>query len=447
MAKRPVLGVRIEKPRQFAVTILTRHADRQGFVEDLFEEEISRSKLKPEDRRLTQELTYGVVRWQSTLDYFIEKLTEGRKQLPPVRAVLRVGFYQLLMLDRVPDHAAVNESVNLTRELGFTNQTGFVNAIMRNCIRDRDPFKIEWEELKRQQPNIGWSHPKWLVERWQGWMSSEDLSAFLEWNNTPPSIYARLNPIRTLPENTIKAWRDENVDYEFCNYEWVPENSVFRFKSHPPLAKIPSFTNGQYYIQDPSTLLSVETLDPQPGERILDLCAAPGGKATYIAQLIDDDGEIFAVDASPERLELVKDNCKRMHITAVETYTTDELENYRKNDGDRFDRVLIDAPCSNTGVIRRRVDLRWRIRPDEIERLTNEQFALLERATDLVKPGGTIVYSTCSIEPTENERVIEKFLTTHPEFQLETQRTLFPPKDKTDGAYVAKLVQRGPDKT
>lgn len=442
MAKPPVLGVLIEKPRQFAVTILTRHADREGFIEDLFDEEVSHAKLKPEDRRLTQELCYGVVRWQSTLDYFIEKLTEGRRQVPPVRAILRVGFYQLLMLDRIPDHAAVNESVNLTRELGFANQTGFINAIMRNCIRDREKFITEWNELKTSQPNIGWSHPKWLVERWQERMSAEDLQFLLEWNNTPPSVYARLNPVRTLPENTIKAWRDENVDYEFCSYDWVPENLVFRFKSHPPLAKIDSFQNGSYYIQDPSTLLSIHVLDPQPGERILDLCAAPGGKTTYIAQLIDDDGEIFAADSSPDRLELIRENCKRMHITSVEAYTLGELENHRRNGGDLFDRILIDAPCSNTGVIRRRVDLRWRIRPEEIERLKGEQLQLLDHAKRLLKPGGTIVYSTCSIEPEENEDVIEKFCETNPDYKLKSQRGLFPPDEKVDGAFVAKLAHQ-----
>lgn len=436
------MGVLIEKPRQFAVTILTRHADGEGFIEDLFDEEMANTKLKPEDRRLTQELTYGVIRWQSTLDYFIEKLTEGRKQVPPVRAVLRVGFYQLLMLDRIPDHAAVNESVNLTRELGFMVQTGFVNAIMRNCIRERDKFIAEWNELKTSQPNIGWSHPKWLVERWSESMSPEDLQTLLSWNNSPPSVYARLNPLRTLPENTIKAWRDENVDYEFCTYDWVPENLVFRLKSHPPLNKIESFLNGNYYIQDPSTLLSIKVLDPQPGERILDLCSAPGGKATYIAQLIDDDGEIIATDLDANRLKMVEENCKRMHITGVEIYTANELENHRRNGGDLFDRILIDAPCSNTGVVRRRVDLRWRIRPEEIERLQNEQYELLERATQFLKPGGTIVYSTCSIEPEENEDVIEKFCEAHPEFKLKSQRGLFPPDDNVDGAFVAKLVHQ-----
>lgn len=432
----------IEKPRQFAARILQRHLKGGEFVEDIFEDVIAGSGLKPVDRALVQEITYGCVRWQATLDHIMDKLTNGRIQGPPMRVLLRMGIYQAMMLDRVPDHALVNESVNLARTTGLENHTGFVNAVLRTCVRDRDKLIKEWQDLKKTQPATGWSHPKWLVQRWEKRMTKEELVALLEWNNRPPSVYARLNPLRTLPEKTIETWRADGIGYDFKNYDWVPENLVFELKSLPPLAKLASFQKGSFYIQDPSTLLAAKMLDPQPGERILDLCAAPGGKTTYIAQLIDDDGEIFASDADPERLNLVAENCKRMHITSVSTYSVDELENYRRNGGELFDRVLVDAPCSNTGVIRRRVDLRWRLKPEEITRLRNVQLELLQRATSMLKSGGILVYSTCSLEPEENEQLITAFLEDNPLFDRESERTLFPPRDQVDGAYVARLRRK-----
>ena len=434
--------MQLEKPRQFASRILLRHLQGGEFIEDIFEEVIAGAGLKPVDRSLVQEITYGCVRWQATLDHFMDKLTNGRTQVPPMRELLRMGIYQSLMLDRVPGHALVNEAVDLARIIGLEPHTGFVNAVLRTCERDREALLKEWQALKESQPAIGWSHPKWLVQRWEQRMPAAEVRALLEWNNQPPPVYARLNPLRMLPEQTIETWRTNDINYAFRKYDWAPENLVFELSSLPPLAKLVSFQKGAFYIQDPSTLLAVQILDPQPGERILDLCAAPGGKTTYIAQVIDDDGEVFASDRDPERLKLVTENCKRMHITSVSTSTADELDNYRRNGGEPFDRVLVDAPCSNTGVIRRRVDLRWRLKPEEFARLHKVQLELLHRATSLLKPGGVLVYSTCSLEPEENEQLIAAFLEDYPLFDRETERALSPLRDKVDGAYVIRLRRK-----
>lgn len=432
----------IEKPRQFASRILQQHLRGGEFVEDLFDDVIAGSGLKTIDRALVQEIVYGCVRWQGTLDHFMDKLTKGRPQLPAMRVLLRMGIYQSLMLDRVPDYALVNESVNLARQIGLEPHTGFVNAVLRACVKDREVLLKEWQTLKETQPAVGWSHPKWLVQRWEQRLSPADLRALLEWNNQPPPVYARLNPLRTRPETTIETWRADGIGYDFRKYDWVPENLVFELKGLPPLAKLASFQKGSFYIQDPSTLLAVKVLDPQPGERILDLCAAPGGKTTYIAQVIDDDGEVFASDLDPERLKMLVENCKRMHITSVSPFSRDELDNYRRNGGELFDRVLVDAPCSNTGVIRRRVDLRWRLKPEEFTRLRQTQLELLHRATSLLKPGGVLVYSTCSLEPEENEQLVTAFLEDYPIFERESERTLFPVRDQVDGAYVARLKRK-----
>ena len=234
----------------------------------------------------------------------------------------------------------------------------------------------------------------------------------------------------------LTRWREENVEYDFVRRDWFEDNLVFDLKAHPPLAKIPSFQQGFFYIQDPSTLLAVCDLDPQPSEAILDLCAAPGGKLTYLAQLMSNQGSIVAHDTFPDRLKLIEENCSRLGVAIAKTVLPTGLGQ------SLVDRVLVDAPCSNTGVMRRRVDLRWRIRLEEIERLRSTQLDLLRQAASRLKPDGILVYSTCSLEPEENEKVIEDFLGSEPGMQLEQQRELLPFADATDGAYVAQLIKK-----
>jgi 16S rRNA (cytosine967-C5)-methyltransferase len=220
--------------------------------------------------------------------------------------------------------------------------------------------------------------------------------------------------------------------------DWLDAQIVFRLESHPPLANLRSFKDGLFYVQDPSTLLAVHVLDPQPGESVLDLCAAPGGKTTYIAQRMQNRGRIIAQDIQPDRLELIRENCSRLGVTCVEASIAPS--GIIANPAKKFDRILVDAPCSNTGVMRRRVDLRWRIRPEEIERLRAGQLDLLRQAAPRLKPGGTLVYSTCSLEPEENAEVMKQFLAEHSQFKMVNERELLPVVDGVDGAYVAKMA-------
>ena len=223
-------------------------------------------------------------------------------------------------------------------------------------------------------------------------------------------------------------------------------------KSHPPLNSLASFRDGWFYIQDPGTLLAVCQLGPQPGETILDFCAAPGGKTTFIAQLMNNHGRIVAQDVSEERQKWIQENCARLGVTCVEFCRSRGNEALTSNSGkeqrlltssptdEKFDRILVDAPCSNTGVMRRRVDLRWRIQPEEIERLRAAQLDLLKQAATQVKPGGVLVYSTCSLEPEENGEIVKQFLGEHADFKLESERELLPFVDGVDGAYVARIL-------
>ena len=446
--------------------VLQRHADGSGWLENLLDDAFARAGpgLAPADRGLAQELAFGIVRWQAALDWLIARKTDGRPQKTLLQILLRLGLYQLFWLDRVPDHAAVHETVELAKRLGLGPQAGFLNAVLRGCARERDALRQQLDELKTREPHLGCSHPQWLCERWAARWGADKLRALLDWNNIPPLTFARVNTLRTTPEKLAAQFEQEGVLFTPRPYDWVPAEHIFELREHPSLATLPSFQQGHFYIQDPSTLLAVRLLDPQPGERILDLCAAPGGKTTFAAQLMRNEGSIVAHDNDASRLKLVAENCARLGVTCVnvEAGLLSEVRERGSEEvraGERalpshsptpplphsrteqapFDKILIDAPCSNTGVMRRRVELRWRVQPAEIDRLRQLQLDLLRRAAPLLKPGGVLVYSTCALEPEENEGVVQNFLAEEKQFRLDHARQLLPFADGVDGAYVARL--------
>ena len=426
-----------QKPRQIAWHVLGRRGEGEDFIENLLEQELSAAGLAPKDRALCQELAYGLVRWQAALDWLIARKTGGREQKPGLQILLRLGLYQLFWLDRIPDHAAVHETVELARQVGFGPQAGFLNAVLRGCLRERPALQQQLTDLRQTQPALGFSHPDWLWQRWRERWGLDPSIQLMKWNNTPARAFARVNTLRTDPGQLLQAWRErEGVSYDLFYRDWLGENLAFELKEHPPLASLESFRQGWFYVQDPSTLLAVRLLDPQPEESVLDLCAAPGGKTTFIAQLMQNRGRIVAGETSPDRLRLVRENCARLGVTCVEPQLSAAL---KAQPPAQFDRVLVDAPCSNTGVMRRRVDLRWRLRLDEIQRLRTQQLALLSQAAAHVKPGGCLVYSTCSLEPEENAEVIADFLKAQPGFEREETRELRPFADQTDGGFAARL--------
>ena len=425
-----------QNPRQIAARVLSQRLTSGEFTENLLEIALANARLSPADRGLCHELVCGVVRWQATLDRLIaRKTTPGREPRPALVNLLRLGLYQIFWLDRIPPHAAVHETVEQAKRSGYVSQAGFINAVLRGYLREFEEVKKILADMKISQPALGWSHPEWLVERWRKNVGDAPTRKLLEWNNTPPKTFARVNTLKTDAAKLVERWREENVEYDFFTRNWTGENLVFELKAHPPLHALPSFRDGWFYVQDPSTLLAPIQLGAQPGETILDLCAAPGGKTTFIAQLMNNTGKIVAGDLDQNRLRLVSDNCTRLGVTSVETVLPALLSDQPAV----FDRILIDAPCSNTGVMRRRVDLRWRISPDEILRLKRTQSDLLQRAATKLKPGGSLVYSTCSLEPAENSEVVKDFLLGHQNFRLETEHQLLPFAEGVDGAYVARL--------
>jgi 16S rRNA (cytosine967-C5)-methyltransferase len=449
---------------------LRRRSNSQEYVETLLEQELARAALSKLDRALCQELVYGVVRRQLTLDWLIARRTGAREQERAAQLLLRLGLYQIFCLQRIPAHAAVNETVELAKRTGSGAKAGFLNAVLRGCLREREAIVRQLEALKKEDPPAGYSHPAWLVERWQARWGPEKTVQLMEWNNAPPPTFARLNGLKTDAATLTDRWKAQGIGFAPRQWDWTGGDWLAELQSHPGLAEWEDFQKGFFYVQDPSTLLAVHELDPQPGENILDLCAAPGGKTACLAQRMEDRGRILARDIQPQRLRRLRENCARLGVTCVEIDASvaasspspphtcrgegrgEEASTGIMGSGSSspteavsavpFDRILLDAPCSNSGVLRRRVDLRWRIRPEEIARLRGDQAALLRQAAVQLKPGGRLVYSTCSLEPEENETVTRDFLAEHSNFTLEAERQLLPFRDQVDGAYVTALMRR-----
>lgn len=411
------------------------------WLEDLLAAELESARFAPADRALAHELVLGTTRNQALLDWLIAGRTDRREQPVVMRALLRTGLYQLFLLDRIPDHAAVNEAVELARKLGFAAQAGFVNAVLRGCLRDREGLEKEIATLREHQPDIAYSHPRWLCERWENRLGPVKLRALLAWNNEPPRLFARVNTLKVAPAVFHERLAAEGVEWIPAEFDWVPAGWMVGLVRAPALSGLASFRQGLFYVQDPSTLLAVNELGARPGESILDLCAAPGGKTTALAQQMENQGRITAYDPDPFRRRLIRENCERLGVMNVRV-----PEGRPARPGEAFDRILIDAPCSNTGVMRRRAELRWRITAAEIDRLRGLQLGLLRQSSASLKPGGTLVYSTCSLEPEENEEVVREFLSGGAVagagaagWELVRERQLSPLVEAVDGAYVAVL--------
>ena len=394
--------------RQLTLELLATWSRTRRLADELLAEQ---NAIPARDRAFVQELFYGCLRYRLALDWLLQQLA-GRPPRPVVADILHLGLYQLCFLDKIPAHAAVNESVALAKQLASPAEAKFVNAILRRADR---------RALAAAPPWVRNSHPEWLWRRWAARYGDAAAGTLCQWNNEPPPLYIR-TVTSDLPAGVPAV---ASGLHPLC----------WRVTEAAGLFALPA----KFYAQDPSTLMAVDVLDPQPGEAVLDMCAAPGGKTTYIAQKMRDSGKIIAADSSSIRLGKVAENCRRLGVTCVATLACEGTRLNRCLRGTQFDRVLPDAPCSNTGVLRRRVDLRWRLNPDEIARLAAVQAQLLAAAGEFVKPGGVLVYSTCSLEPEENERVAERFRESHPKFAPDATRSLFPPRDNMDGAFVARF--------
>lgn len=402
--------------RQTALNCLMRWHEGHSFAETLVDRECSRAQLSPADRHLVQALVFGVLRNRTWLDHVIDSLRQGRLDLE-MRLILQIGLCQLFLLG-MADHAAVYETVNLAP----SRLRGLVNAILRNALRREKAILAEREKLPLP---VLYSTPAWLVERWTQQTDRETTRDLLRWNNTTPRLYVRANPL--IPMNGIPA--------SLAPLDRAP--GWFSVEGPLPLEDIQA---GSLYVADPSTRYAIDLLAPRPGEEILDACAAPGGKAAAIIAATGGKARLTATDLHEHRLPTLQENLDRQGSASVKTAQADWSQPCPPEWERHFDAVLLDVPCSNTGVIQRRVDVRWRVTPAEIRRLAALQKSILENASRAVKPGGRLVYSTCSIDAEEDGLLVRDFLRNHPEWTLKEEKLILPHQEKSDGAYAALLI-------
>lgn len=405
--------------RLLAARVLER-VERAGAYADLaLHAALRRSPLAPRDRAFVTELVYGTLRWRGRLDYLLGFALERdfQKLEPLVATVLRLGAYQIVMDASVPDSAAVDQTVHCARALGAERAAGLVNAVLRRLARERDRIPLP---ALAEDPVGHLTHalslPSWIAERWVELFGAEEAAALAEASNQVPPLTARVNGTRTGREALLEEIRGRLPEARPCRH--APLGIELGHSGNPGLD--PAFQAGLFTIQDEASQLVVELLDPRPGERILDLCAAPGAKATAAAERVGPTGSVLAVDRNARRLALVGRACRRLGLANVTTRVADACQLAAALPdvaSTAFDRVLVDVPCSGLGTLRRNPDARWRLRPADIGRLAATQGALLRAGASVLRPGGTLVYSTCTVLPEENERVVADFLAEAPGFQ------------------------------
>lgn len=447
----PVTHVALS-PRQAAFDTLQRLSGSDLHADDLIDQELSRARLQGPDRGLFAELVFGVLRWQGSLDHYLSQLVQqplGRLELP-VLLLLRLGVYQLRHLDRVPVHAAVHETVELAK-IVLPRAKGLINGVLRSYLRQQHSLSLP-DPIR--QP-VAWlaascSVPGWLAEQWLQQLPDSEAAELAETSLELPPLTLRTNTLAASRDSLMKRFADSGITAVPCRFS--PEG--IQLLERHVVSNLPGFREGLFVVQDEASQLVSHLLAPQPGEEILDMCAAPGGKTTHLAQLMGDQGKVTATDLNERRIRRIRESVARLEIQSVQALTGDVLApGYLHNR--LFDRILLDAPCSGLGVIRRNPEAKWRLTPSEISRCAARQRLLLETAATRLKPDGILVYATCSTDAEEDEQVVDDFISRHPEFVIENGAQLFPDWEElfnssgylrtwphrhgTDGFFAARL--------
>jgi len=441
----------LDNPRLQALRVLMSVDSNKAYANLAFPKD-NEQGVSGVDRALLIQLVYGTLSHQITLDYVLNQcLKKPLDTMPvPVRNILRVGAFQLLFLDRIPPRAAVDESVKLAHKFGHRGTIGLVNAVLRKVAASTD---INWPDKDMDlihYLSVRYAHPQFLVGRYLQQFGSEETEQILQANNEPPRFTIRVNTLRTEVKSLATTFSELGIYVEPGLY--VPE---VLYLSKAPSFEGDAFQQGLYIVQGEASALCAHFLDPQPGETVVDLCAAPGGKTTHIAELMQNTGVVYAFDINPQRLGLVRQNAQRLRLTSIKTVAASAQE--AQNTIQQADRVLLDAPCSGFGVIKHKPDIRLHRSEASIKELAELQRELLVKAADLVKPGGTLVYSVCTTEPEETTDVVRALLSNRSDYVLAEPPRLvgtrqrkdgvgflfLPHRDGLDGFYIASFIRAG----
>ncbi len=421
---------------------------RDSYANIALERGLQDTSLSPPDRNLVTELVYGITRRQRTLDALIGHYAKKSQQPPDLRRILQIGFYQLIYLEHIPPSAAINTSVELTRVAKLGSLTKVVNGILRQFLRDHpEPQALTWLALLEDRDpvvcdGIRFSFPDWLITLWHQQMGRDSAQELCAWFNRSPHLDLRVNVLHATLDTVETAFAAEGISSQ--RIPGIP--SALRVGSHPgSIPDLPGYAQGWWSVQDASAQQVVEWLDPQPHETIVDCCAAPGGKSTHMAEKMGDQGTIWGLDRHAGRLKRVTQNAERLGLSIIQTRAVDLAQPLDPSENDlppwgSVDRVLLDAPCSGLGTLHRHADARWRLDPEQIPGLVALQAQLLAQVSRWVKPLGTLVYSTCTLHPDENQHQIEQFLSAYPDWSLDRDPVqIWPHHQDQDGFFLARL--------
>jgi 16S rRNA (cytosine967-C5)-methyltransferase len=423
------------------------------FAEPALAETLDARGLPREDRALATELVYGVLRWRLRLDAVIDRLLDkpDRKFPSLLSDILRIALYQLLLLDRIPSHAAVNEAV-IQAKGRFPGREGFVNAILRRALRDVETLDQSPGDDPESLSSY-YSHPLWLVERWMDELGPEATRAVLEFNNSRAPLIVRVNRIKIDPDGLLDLFSQEGVR---AARSLRDPDALTITSSGGPVYEMPGFRQGLFAVQERASQMIAPLLGAIAGERILDACAAPGGKTAHLAALLDNALSLTAMDSDPPRLRETKKNLKRLGVTGVEAKRGDARDEGVISELGLFDRILVDAPCTNLGVLRHNPEVKYRIRPEDPAASADRQIQILRATSKALKSGGTLLYSVCTVSREETDEVIRQFLAESPDYALSPIRPeevslqhavdpdgflrTFPPRgEETDGFFAARM--------
>jgi 16S rRNA (cytosine967-C5)-methyltransferase len=413
-----------KNPRRIALDILAEVEGKFPPLDVLMERKFKRHQgLKQVDYAFIREAVYGTLRWRGRIDWIIGLISRVKPERLErfILNLLRLGLYQILFMDRVPASAAVNESVEIAKASGREKAAGFINAVLRGVSDGR--LDIEVPHAKDPSSiSVRHSHPLWLVERWTQELGVDETIELCKANNRIPPLTLRTNTMKTSRAQLVSAIR-KKVSQAMPSH-FSPEGVLI--DPPVPLSRIPRFREGWFQVQDESSQLVGHIVDPEGGERVLDACAAPGGKTTHLAQLMGNRGRIYAADISTHRLSLLKENCHRLGVSIVTMLRSDLTKPVVFGSEEGFDRILVDPPCSGLGTLWRNPDIKWKRKESELSTFRDIQRAILHHVAPCMRRGGSLVYGTCTLTREENEEVVAEFIAKHRGFEVEDLSRILP---------------------